>query len=57
MLEPGPASPLEERLDSGSFRCSVCGYGIACSTPLDRCPMCQGEDTWIHMPRRAGSGA
>lgn len=35
-----------------SLECSVCGYGIACAVPPERCPMCQREDTWTHSPRR-----
>jgi CheY-like chemotaxis protein len=34
-----------------SLECAACGYGIARSSPPERCPMCQGEDTWIHSPR------
>jgi CheY-like chemotaxis protein len=39
-------------LPKHSLECSVCGYGIARSTPPERCPMCQGDDTWIHTPWR-----
>jgi CheY-like chemotaxis protein len=35
-------------LQKGSLKCSTCGYGIVRSTPPRRCPMCQGEGTWIH---------
>jgi CheY-like chemotaxis protein len=31
-----------------SLLCSACGYGIARFAPPERCPMCQGEGTWIH---------
>jgi len=33
-----------------SLVCSACGYGIARSSPPDRCPMCQTEGTWIPRP-------
>lgn len=35
-----------------SLECSVCGYGVSCSAPPERCPMCQHERTWIHTPWR-----
>jgi CheY-like chemotaxis protein len=35
-----------------SLACSVCGYGAARPAPPERCPMCQGEGTWIHAPWR-----
>jgi rubrerythrin len=35
-----------------TFDCSVCGYGIARSTPPERCPMCQGQDAWLYSSRR-----
>ena len=35
-----------------SLECSSCGYGIARSTPPERCPMCQAVDTWAHTPWR-----
>jgi CheY-like chemotaxis protein len=44
----GRRDPLQKR----SLECSVCGYGIARAIPPERCPMCQGEDTWIHTPWR-----
>jgi CheY-like chemotaxis protein len=34
-----------------TLECSSCGYGIACSRPPDRCPMCQGQYGWIRTPR------
>ena len=30
-----------------SLWCSVCGYGVACTTPPARCPMCQRERDWV----------
>jgi CheY-like chemotaxis protein len=48
---PGP-------LQKDSLQCSACGYGIVRSRPPGRCPMCQGEGTWIHTPWRPfGRGA
>jgi CheY-like chemotaxis protein len=41
-----PRAPQPKR----SLECAACGYGIARSVPPERCPMCQGEDTWIHSP-------
>jgi rubrerythrin len=35
-----------------SLECSSCGYGIARSTPPERCPMCQAVETWTHTPWR-----
>ena len=32
--------------------CSSCGYGIVCSAPPSRCPMCQARDSWIQAQRR-----
>ena len=46
---PRPAPRLAQK---GSLECSACGYGICCSTPPERCPMCQAEDGWIHAPWR-----
>jgi rubrerythrin len=40
-----------------SLECSVCGYGAARPAPPERCPMCQGEGTWIHTPWRPFSRA
>jgi CheY-like chemotaxis protein len=39
-----------------TLECSSCGYGIACSRPPDRCPMCQGQHGWIRtsLPNRRG---
>jgi CheY-like chemotaxis protein len=46
-------APLRpRRLQKLSLACSACGYGIARSTPPERCPLCQGEGTWIHAPWR-----
>jgi CheY-like chemotaxis protein len=33
-----------------TLRCTTCGYGAARPEPPERCPMCQGEGTWIHTP-------
>jgi CheY-like chemotaxis protein len=38
-------------LENRPLECSSCGYGIACSTPPARCPMCQAEGAWIHASR------
>ena len=35
-----------------NLECSSCGYGIARSTPPERCPMCQAVDGWVHTPWR-----
>jgi len=35
------------------LECAACGYGVARSTPPDRCPMCQREETWVELPSRA----
>jgi endogenous inhibitor of DNA gyrase (YacG/DUF329 family) len=45
----GPSPPPDQKL---SLECSTCGYGVARSTPPERCPMCRGEATWIHRPWR-----
>jgi len=34
-----------------SLECSECGYGAVCAVPPERCPMCQGEGTWIDSRR------
>lgn len=34
------------------LECPSCGYGICCSNPPERCPMCQALDGWIHAPWR-----
>jgi len=39
-----------------SLECSVCGYGAALAAPPERCPMCQGEGTWLQT-RRSPFGA
>ena len=52
LLGPDPGagpSPPDQKL---SLECSTCGYGVARSTPPERCPMCRGEATWIHRPWR-----
>lgn len=43
---------VEPREQKRSLACSACGYGIARAVPPERCPMCQGEDMWIHSPWR-----
>lgn len=47
---------LETRSEPASLKrnltCTACGYGIARSTPPDRCPMCQTEDGWAEARRR-----
>jgi len=53
MHEPAHAAQMVDRRESGSLRCSVCGYGIARATPPDRCPMCQGKGNWVQTPRRS----
>jgi CheY-like chemotaxis protein len=40
------------RLQMIALACSACGYGIARSTPPERCPMCQREATWFRRPWR-----
>ena len=42
-----PRSPHERARE-----CSSCGYGIACSTPPTRCPMCHAHDSWIQRTSR-----
>jgi CheY-like chemotaxis protein len=39
-------------LQRRSLQCAVCGYGIVRAAPPEHCPMCHGEDTWVHTPRR-----
>jgi len=39
-------------LQRRSLRCAACGYGIVRAAPPERCPMCHGEDTWVHTPWR-----
>lgn len=52
---PPPPSRPAPRL---ALECSVCGYGAVRFVPPDRCPMCQGERTWIHAAvAPAGRGA
>jgi CheY-like chemotaxis protein len=43
-LRHGPGSRML------SLHCSVCGYGAVRPAPPDRCPMCQGEGTWLRRP-------
>jgi predicted Zn-ribbon and HTH transcriptional regulator len=40
------------RVLAGDLECEVCGYGIACEAPPERCPMCQSENPWIDRPWR-----
>jgi rubrerythrin len=44
----GAVAPLPKL----SLECSSCGYGVAGSTPPERCPMCQREVAWVHKPWR-----
>jgi CheY-like chemotaxis protein len=39
-----------------SLRCAACGYGVARSTPPERCPMCQDASAWIHTPALYAQG-
>lgn len=39
-----------------ALTCSGCGYGIARTTPPERCPMCQRETAWIHRAWRPFTG-
>jgi CheY-like chemotaxis protein len=43
-----PPGPPQKR----SLECSSCRYGVVCSKPPERCPMCQAHDSWIHTPWR-----
>jgi rubrerythrin len=40
------------RLSRLSLECATCGYGVARSTPPERCPMCQADALWIHAQAR-----
>lgn len=40
----------------GAFKCSDCGYGVAISAALPRCPMCGGE-TWEESQWAPSGGA
>jgi CheY-like chemotaxis protein len=40
--------PLEKPV----LACSSCRYGIACTRPPQRCPMCEAQDSWIRAPWR-----
>jgi rubrerythrin len=41
-----------EEAATPTFKCSVCGYGVARSTPPERCPMCHNEGAWVDTSRR-----
>jgi CheY-like chemotaxis protein len=53
----GRVAPTGRRLD---LCCSVCGYGVVCRPPPERCPMCGGKAGWNEpggaMARRAARG-
>ena len=44
---------LELGTRAHSLECSSCCYGIARTTPPERCPMCQAVDEWIAPARRS----
>jgi hypothetical protein len=53
-VEPGGASVAHMKTTASqklSLECSECGYGAVCAVPPERCPMCQGEGTWIDSRR------
>jgi hypothetical protein len=54
MQSPAHFSDLAaaEAAATPTFKCSVCGYGVARSTPPERCPMCHNEGAWVHTSRR-----
>jgi CheY-like chemotaxis protein len=47
-LQPQIISPFGQSIRSRSS----CGYGIASTTPPERCPMCQQVEAWVHRPWR-----
>lgn len=52
--ESGAASVVPMKTTASpklSLECSECGYGAVCAVPPERCPMCQGEGTWIDSRR------
>lgn len=46
-------TPVAPKVD---LFCSVCGYGIVCRTPPERCPMC-GDGRWSKSPGQTGRPA
>ncbi len=50
----GRVTPMAAKVD---LCCPVCGYGVVCRTPPERCPMCGSEAGWSEphgrTPRRA----
>ena len=48
----GDHSPRPQPPQKAALGCSSCGYGIVCSSPPRRCPMCEAEDSWIGAPWR-----
>lgn len=48
-----PFRSTGEHVD-GAFRCARCGYGVALSRTLPRCPMCGGEDWEDELASAAG---
>jgi hypothetical protein len=42
----------DRRSPRRDLHCAACGYGIVRAAPPERCPMCQGEQTWVHAPWR-----
>jgi rubrerythrin len=53
---PDPDTPFRSTGDyvDGAFRCARCGYGVALSRALPRCPMCGGQDWEDELASAAG---
>jgi hypothetical protein len=48
-IDEQPRRTLTGKLN---LECSRCGYGIARSTPPERCPMCHAVGSWAHTRSR-----